>query len=157
VSSNILLFLIGFRLVNALTVRTFFQPDEFFQSLEPAWEIAFGVNQGPWITWVRSPPTAPTAYPRLFADPFVSQEWEHQLRSSLHPLIFAAVYTVADLVARTLGLAPTSRAELLIAAPGITQAVIAAVGDFYTWKLARYIYGDGSHETWAAVRIPSKL
>ncbi|KAL4768743.1 Alg9-like mannosyltransferase family-domain-containing protein [Aspergillus nidulans var. acristatus] len=131
VSSNILLFLIGFRLVNALTVRTFFQPDEFFQSLEPAWKIAFGVNQGPWITW----------------------EWEHQLRSSLHPLIFAAVYTVADLVARTLGFAPTSRAELLIAAPGITQAVIAAVGDFYTWKLARYIYGDGSHETWAALAL----
>ncbi|CBF85606.1 hypothetical protein AN1811.2 [Aspergillus nidulans FGSC A4] len=133
VSSNILLFLIGFRLVNALTVRTFFQPDEFFQSLEPAWKIAFGTNQGPWITW----------------------EWEHQLRSSLHPLIFAAVYTVADLVARTLGLTPTSRAELLIAGPGITQAVIAAVGDFYTWKLARYIYGDRSHESWATVRIRS--
>ncbi|KAL4739885.1 Alg9-like mannosyltransferase family-domain-containing protein [Aspergillus similis] len=131
VSSNILLFLVGFRLVNALTVRTFFQPDEFFQSLEPAWEIAFGASQGPWITW----------------------EWEHQLRSSLHPLIFAAVYTVADLVARTLGLAPASRAELLIAAPGITQAVIAAVGDFYTWKLARYIYGDRSYESWATLAL----
>ncbi|KAL4993072.1 Alg9-like mannosyltransferase family-domain-containing protein [Aspergillus recurvatus] len=131
VSSNILLFLIGFRLVNALTVRTFFQPDEFFQSLEPAWKVAFGANQGPWITW----------------------EWEHQLRSSLHPLIFAAVYAVADLVARTLGLSPASRAELLIVAPGITQAVIAAVGDFYTWKLALYIYGDRSHESWATLAL----
>ncbi|KAL4955936.1 Alg9-like mannosyltransferase family-domain-containing protein [Aspergillus filifer] len=130
-SANILLFLIGFRLLNALTVRTFFQPDEFFQSLEPAWKIAFGEDQGPWITW----------------------EWEHQLRSSLHPLIFAAVYSVADLVARTLALTPASRADLLIAAPGITQAVIAAVGDYYTWKLARYIYGDRSHGSWATLAL----
>lgn len=51
-SHNILLFLIAFRIVNALSVRTFFQPDEFFQSLEPAWEIAFGKDSGAWITWV---------------------------------------------------------------------------------------------------------
>lgn len=54
---NVFLFLIAFRLVNALTVRTFFQPDEFFQSLEPAWQIAFGTgqdnkDQGAWMTWV---------------------------------------------------------------------------------------------------------
>lgn len=49
---NILLFLIAYRLVNAFAVRTFFQPDEYFQSLEPAWEIAFGKDQGAWITWV---------------------------------------------------------------------------------------------------------
>jgi phosphatidylinositol glycan class B len=66
-SSNILLFLIAFRLVNALTVRTFFQPDEFFQSLEPAWKIAFGESQGPWITWV-SPHTAQTFVIRLPAE-----------------------------------------------------------------------------------------
>ncbi|KAL4781353.1 Alg9-like mannosyltransferase family-domain-containing protein [Aspergillus varians] len=129
--SNVLVFLVAFRLVNSLAVRTFFQPDEFFQSLEPAWKIAFGETQGPWITW----------------------EWEYQLRSSLHPLIFAAVYSVADLVARTLGLLPASRADLLIAAPGITQAIVAAVGDFYTWKLARYIYGNRSLESWATLAL----
>ncbi|KAL2870369.1 putative glycosylphosphatidylinositol-alpha 1,2 mannosyltransferase [Aspergillus lucknowensis] len=131
VSSNILLFLVAFRLVNSLTVRTFFQPDEFFQSLEPAWRIAFGDEQGPWITW----------------------EWEHQLRSSLHPLMFAAVYSIADLVARTVGLSPASRANFLVAAPGITQAVIAAVGDYYTWKLARHIYGERSYEGWATLAL----
>jgi phosphatidylinositol glycan class B len=51
-SQNVLLFLIAFRLVNALCVRTFFQPDEFFQSLEPAWDIVFGKESGAWITWV---------------------------------------------------------------------------------------------------------
>ena len=40
------------RLVNALTLTTFFQPDEFFQSLEPAWNLAFGPDSGAWLTWV---------------------------------------------------------------------------------------------------------
>ena len=51
-SRDILLFLVAFRLLNALTIKTFFQPDEYFQSLEPAWQIAFGQDSGAWITWV---------------------------------------------------------------------------------------------------------
>jgi phosphatidylinositol glycan class B len=53
-AQDILLFLIALRILNALTIRTFFQPDEYFQSLEPAWQIAFGKNSGAWITWVGS-------------------------------------------------------------------------------------------------------
>ena len=49
---NVLFFLIAFRVLNALTVRTFFQPDEYYQTLEPAWEFAFGQDSGAWITWV---------------------------------------------------------------------------------------------------------
>lgn len=48
--------LIAFRLANGLIVRTFFQPDEFYQSLEPAWQLAFGSNAGACITWVHNPP-----------------------------------------------------------------------------------------------------
>lgn len=55
-AANVFLFLVAFRLLNALAVRTFFQPDEFFQSLEPAWQIAFGHGEGKeagaWVTWV---------------------------------------------------------------------------------------------------------
>lgn len=40
------------RLVNALTLATFFQPDEYFQALEPALDIAFGPQSGAWLTWV---------------------------------------------------------------------------------------------------------
>lgn len=47
-----LLFLFGFRLCNAFVLKTFFQPDEFYQALEPAWAFAFGTDQGAWITWV---------------------------------------------------------------------------------------------------------
>ena len=49
---DILLFLVAFRVLNALVVRTFFQPDEYFQSLEPAWQMVFGEESGAWITWV---------------------------------------------------------------------------------------------------------
>ena len=46
--------LLAFRLLNALTLSTFFQPDEYFQSLEPAWALAFGPDSHAWITWVCS-------------------------------------------------------------------------------------------------------
>ena len=52
ISQDIFLFLLAFRILNALSVKTFFQPDEYFQSLEPAWQIAFGQYSGAWITWV---------------------------------------------------------------------------------------------------------
>ncbi len=51
-AQDILLFLAAFRILNALTVTTFFQPDEYFQSLEPAWRMVFGEDSGAWITWV---------------------------------------------------------------------------------------------------------
>jgi len=44
--------LIFVRMVNAITICTFFQPDEYYQALEPAWELAFGKDSGAWITWV---------------------------------------------------------------------------------------------------------
>lgn len=40
------------RLINAWWIATFFQPDEYFQSLEPAWRLAFGPDSGAWLTWV---------------------------------------------------------------------------------------------------------
>lgn len=47
--------LLVYRCVNAALVWTFFQPDEYFQSLEPAWQMAFGSESGAWITWVCPP------------------------------------------------------------------------------------------------------
>lgn len=51
-SRDILAFFLTFRLINALCVRTFFQPDEYFQALEPAWDMAFKGGSGAWLTWV---------------------------------------------------------------------------------------------------------
>ncbi|KAL8799700.1 MAG: hypothetical protein Q9200_007470 [Gallowayella weberi] len=134
ISQDILLFLVAFRILNALSIRTFFQPDEYFQSLEPAWEIAFGANSGAWITW----------------------EWKNQLRSAIHPALFAGVYWLSTELSKLLQLTPEYHAELLLAAPKVTQAIFAALGDYYTWKLGERIYGRGSNEAWtAALPLPS--
>ncbi|KAL8687173.1 MAG: hypothetical protein Q9218_006584, partial [Villophora microphyllina] len=130
-SQDILLFLIAFRILNALSIRTFFQPDEYFQSLEPAWEIAFGANTGAWITW----------------------EWKNQLRSAIHPTIFAGVYRLSAELSKLMRLTPVYRTDLLLAAPKVTQAVIAALGDYYTWKLGERVYGRGCNEAWVALSL----
>ena len=49
---DIWLLVVCLRLLAALTLSTFFQPDEYFQSLEPAWSLTFGSSSGAWITWV---------------------------------------------------------------------------------------------------------
>ena len=61
--------LVLFRIANALLVQTFFQPDEFFQSLEVAHERVFRYG---WLTW----------------------EWqsENAIRSPLYPLLFVPGY-----------------------------------------------------------------
>ncbi|KAF2833999.1 hypothetical protein CC86DRAFT_365741 [Ophiobolus disseminans] len=130
-ASSLFALLLAFRIVNALTLRTFFQPDEFFQSLEPAWQLAFGASSGPWITW----------------------EWRTQLRSSLHPGLFAAVYRIAAHVAARCGLTLPAKAELLLAAPKLAQAVFAALLDCYTWKLAERAYGRGSRTALATLAL----
>ena len=79
------------------------------------------------------------------------QEWKNHLRSAIHPVIFAAVYQCASCLAWVLRLSSTYRADLLVAAPKVVQAVFAAVGDYYTWKLGERIYGNGSNEAWVAV------
>ncbi|KAL6707916.1 glycosylphosphatidylinositol anchor biosynthesis [Coniothyrium glycines] len=123
--------LLAVRIVNALALRTFFQPDEFFQSLEPAWHLAAGTASSAWITW----------------------EWSWQLRSSLHPALFAAVYRLAGAVATLCGLSVPAKAELLVAAPKVTQAVFAALLDCYTWKLAEKVFGRRSRTALAALAL----
>ena len=147
-SQDILLFLVASRILNALSIKTFFQPDEYFQSLEPAWAIAFGANSGAWITWVCTE-CKQLSHARELS---IAQEWKNQLRSSIHPALFAAVYWIASLVSSILQLPPAWHADLMIAAPKVTQAIIAALGDYYTWKLGERVYGQGSNEAWASVR-----
>ena len=50
-SSDTWMALIVFRCINSGLVWTFFQPDEYYQALEPAWQMAFGPESGAWITW----------------------------------------------------------------------------------------------------------
>ncbi|PVI07811.1 glycosyltransferase family 22 protein [Periconia macrospinosa] len=121
----------AFRLANALVLRTFFQPDEYFQSLEVATDLAFGPQSNAYITW----------------------EWKNHLRSSLHPAIFAAVYEAAAAIAYACGLSLSNRSELLLAAPKVLQALFAALLDWYTWKIAEKAYGRGSRTAYATLLV----
>ncbi|TGO59229.1 hypothetical protein BELL_1256g00020 [Botrytis elliptica] len=121
-AKDIWTFLLVFRIFNSFLVKTFFQPDEYFQSLEPAWELAFGEGSGAWITW----------------------EWHYQLRSSLHPTLFAAAYYLIDKPMELVNFFPQFRAEVLAVLPNIIQAIFAAACDYYTWKMAEKMYGLGS-------------
>ncbi|KAI9664800.1 MAG: glycosylphosphatidylinositol anchor biosynthesis [Bathelium mastoideum] len=123
--------LVALRIANALTLATFFQPDEYFQSLDPAWSIVFGKDSGAWITW----------------------EWQNQLRSSLHPLLFASVYYPASILSAVIDLSPPLRAELLIAAPKVAQAFLAASTDYITWRLSERLYGRSSSIAWATLLL----
>lgn len=60
-AGHVLLLLLALRILNALTTRTFFQPDEYFQALEPALQMAFGEASGAWITWVLHHPAESAA------------------------------------------------------------------------------------------------
>ncbi|KAF7900841.1 hypothetical protein EAF00_003062 [Botryotinia globosa] len=121
-AKDIWTFLLVFRIFNSFLVKTFFQPDEYFQALEPAWELAFGEGNGAWITW----------------------EWHYQLRSSLHPTLFAAAYYLIDKPMEFVNFFPQFRAEVLAVLPNIIQAILAAACDYYTWKMAEKMYGLGS-------------
>ncbi len=52
------------RVAIALATRTFFQPDEYFQALEPAHYLVFGYGDLTW-EWTSKPPIRTLLYPAL--------------------------------------------------------------------------------------------
>ncbi|KAK6334110.1 glycosylphosphatidylinositol anchor biosynthesis [Orbilia brochopaga] len=117
-TATIFLVVFGIRLLNSLTLSTFFQPDEYFQSLEVA--ASWRQNSPGYVTW----------------------EWHHALRSVLYPRIFHGTYFLVDALAQAFKLSSLTHAELLVVAPKIAGAFIAAVGDVYTGRLAQKLWGD---------------
>ncbi|AGO12967.1 AaceriADL281Cp [[Ashbya] aceris (nom. inval.)] len=148
---SILRTLFLWRLINALSIRSFFQADEYWQSLEPAHVKAFGYGD---LTW----------------------EWQYGLRSYAFPVIFEMAYYAARLLgmaARILlqGLVhavavggalvrdgaanaatvqrlegmPGSAQELVeyygvLYGPRIVMAAVAAYGEYYSVLLVRKLY-----------------
>ncbi|KAI8621107.1 Alg9-like mannosyltransferase family-domain-containing protein [Chytriomyces sp. MP71] len=104
--------IVTYRLYNALLIRTFFSPDEFWQSLEIAHERVFGSG---YLTW----------------------EWTHGVRGFAHPALFAAVFWVLNAV----GLGDDAHAEWLVVAPKLVQGIFAALCDIFTFLLARRLFG----------------
>lgn len=58
---------------------------------------------------------------------------------------------VADSLSRALSLPVPSRAAVLLAAPKTLQTLIAALGDYYTYKLAQHVYGRNSYPAWCTL------
>ena len=89
-----------FRCFNALVLATYFNPDEYWQSLEMAHTMAFGCGAEP--TW----------------------EWQPnaQLRGYLHPFIFAVLFKLLQVTRLDSRL-------LVIAVPRLFQGILAAVCD----------------------------
>ncbi|XVE71741.1 hypothetical protein DITRI_Ditri10aG0176200 [Diplodiscus trichospermus] len=72
-SKNVFAICLGFRMLNALLIQTYFNPDEHWQALEVAHRIAFAYGH---LTW----------------------EWEKGIRSYLHPMVFALFYKLLVLL-----------------------------------------------------------
>jgi phosphatidylinositol glycan class B len=53
------------RIIQALLTSTFFQPDEYFQALEPAHHLVFGYGHLTW-EWLSIHPIRSIIYPGVF-------------------------------------------------------------------------------------------
>ncbi|KAL6305282.1 glycosyltransferase family 22 protein [Sparassis latifolia] len=100
------------RISIALATRTFFQPDEYFQSLEVAHHLVFGYGH---LTW----------------------EWlsPNPIRSIFYPALNVPVYWLL----KVLNLDST---KLLIWAPKVLHGAFAAVTDIWLCELTRKVLGE---------------
>ena len=67
------------------------------------------------------------------------------------------MYKAADAMSTLEGATRAARADDLLIAPKIAQAIFAALLDFYTWKLSQKIYGAGSAASMATVSVYSDI
>ncbi|KAI0298890.1 glycosyltransferase family 22 protein [Russula brevipes] len=100
------------RVVIALATCTFFQPDEYFQALEPAHFLVFGYGDLTW-EWTSKPP----------------------IRSILYPALNVPIYWLLKI----LRLDGTS---LLIALPKVLHGLLAAGTDIWVRELSRKTLGQ---------------
>jgi phosphatidylinositol glycan class B len=112
--------LVLFRGANALLANTYFQADEYWQSLEIAHKRVFGYGYETW-------------------------DWTFALRSYAFPAIFEVLFRLLKLfglhnshwLVRNMYAANGKQTS-----PRLVQAVFAATTDFYTYKLARKHFGN---------------
>ncbi|SJL00694.1 uncharacterized protein ARMOST_04007 [Armillaria ostoyae] len=114
---SVIFYALTVRLVIALCTRTFFQPDEYFQALEPAHNIVFGYGN---LTW----------------------EWLNPLpiRSILYPALNVPIYWTLK-VTGIHAIRPWGD-FLLITGPRILHGTLAAGTDIWICSLTRRTIGD---------------
>lgn len=136
--SRIKLKLLGFHLVLAAFTNTFFQPDEYWQSLEVAHRIVFGYGYLTW-EWVHR---GRLFFPQITSWVDLTQVGVPEavgflstspIRSVLHPLLLVPVYALLKL------LRLDGSFVLMTVTPRMVQAVLSTVGAWYTYRLAALI------------------
>ncbi|OCH87404.1 glycosyltransferase family 22 protein [Obba rivulosa] len=113
------------RVMLALATWTFFQPDEYFQSLEVAHQLVYGYGKLTW-EWVSPKP----------------------IRSIFYPALNVPVYWLL----RVLRLDHT---ELLIWGPKLLHGILAAGTDIWVCELARRIFGERYVSTTMLISLTS--
>ena len=142
----ILLFalLVAFRLLNVMLIRSAFDPDEYWQTLEPAYCTVFGDSlpcnsvhccQLTW-EWTR----------RVSIDH--SSSW---LQRALNGPVRSYLSVLpTDLLYRCLRGLALDESWLIARGPMLLQAItVAAPVDWLTWYTARHIYDDAAIARWA--------
>lgn len=115
------------RVAIALSTQGFFQPDEYFQALEPAHHYVFGYGHLTW-EWVSPAPLRSIIYPALNIPPF----W----------------------LIKTLGL-DARYPELLIAGPRVVHGLLAAITDIGIREITRRVLNDAFVSTAYFVSLTS--
>ncbi|KAJ7775110.1 glycosyltransferase family 22 protein [Mycena metata] len=108
---------ISFRILVALCTSTVFQPDEYFQSLEPAYHLVFGYGHLTW-EWLSPQPIRSIIYPALNV-----------------PIYWLLRVTGLDILG-TLG------DWLVINGPRILHGTLASLTDIFLCSLTRTVLGE---------------
>ncbi|KIL00916.1 glycosyltransferase family 22 protein [Paxillus rubicundulus Ve08.2h10] len=106
---------IFFRVLVAIFTQSYFQPDEYFQALEPAHKYVFGYGHLTW-EWINPEP----------------------LRSMLYPAVNIPMYWL--LKVSGLEVYPS----LVVAGPRAIHGLLAALTDVWVWKLSSIVLGSAS-------------
>ncbi|PFH54143.1 glycosyltransferase family 22 protein [Amanita thiersii Skay4041] len=105
------------RISIAIFTRTYFQPDEYYQSLEPAYHAVFGYGHLTW-EWLSSQPIRSVIYPALNIPVY----WLLKISSAADKRL------VGD--------------WLVIACPKILHGAFAAITDIWLCRLTRRVLGE---------------
>ncbi|KAK4047346.1 glycosylphosphatidylinositol anchor biosynthesis [Microbotryomycetes sp. JL221] len=121
---------LSWRLLNALLSRSFFQPDEYWQSLEIAHAVVYKYGYKTW-EWRITKPTPVELATASWLE-LISKGGHGGIRSPLHPMLFVPILWAF----KQLGLDDT---RLLTYGPRLQQAVFAAVTDYAVYKLTKRV------------------
>ena len=89
--TSLFLLLLAFRLANTLLLRTFFQPDEYWQSQEIAHRMVFGYGYQTWEWRSASPAQWLVGTSGQNA---AAQLWNGPIRSVMHAVVFVPGYWI---------------------------------------------------------------